>query len=49
MTKAGVGVAGEYGEGVLQVNGRTVGYYSIGAASVGLTLGVAKHSESSCS
>lgn len=45
VTKAGVGVAGEYGEGVLQVNGRTVGYYSIGAASVGLTLGVAKHSE----
>lgn len=45
VTKAGVGVAGEYGEGVLQVNGKTVGYYSIGAASLGLTLGAAKHSE----
>ncbi len=45
VTKAGVGVAGEYGEGALQVNGKTIGYYSIGAASVGLTLGVAKHSE----
>lgn len=45
ITKAGVGVAGEYGEGALQVNGKTTGYYSIGAGSVGLTLGVAKHSE----
>ena len=45
ITKAGVGVAGEYGEGVLQVRGKTVGYYSVGAASVGLTLGLAKHSE----
>ena len=45
VTKAGVGVAGEFGEGALQVNGKTMGYYSIGAASVGLTLGLAKHSE----
>ena len=30
---------------MLQVNGKTVGYYSVGAASVGLTLGLAKHSE----
>ena len=45
VTKGGVGVAGEFGEGVLQVNGKTVGYYSVGAASVGLTLGLAKHSE----
>lgn len=45
VTKAGVGVAGEYGEGVLQVDGKTVNYYSIGAASVGLTLGIGKHSE----
>ena len=45
ITKAGVGVAGEYGEGALQVNGRTVHYYRISAASVGLTLGVAQHSE----
>jgi lipid-binding SYLF domain-containing protein len=45
VTKGGIGVAGEFGEGVLQVNGKTVGYYSVGAASVGLTLGLAKHSE----
>ncbi len=45
VTKGGVGVGGEFGEGALQVNGKTVGYYSVGAASVGLTLGLAKHSE----
>jgi lipid-binding SYLF domain-containing protein len=45
VTKAGAGVAGEFGEGVLRVNGETVNYYSVGSASVGLTLGVARHSE----
>jgi lipid-binding SYLF domain-containing protein len=45
ITKGGVGVAGEFGEGALQVNGKTVGYYSIGGASIGLTLGAAKRSE----
>ena len=45
VTKGGVGVAGEYGEGVLRVKGRTVGYYSVTSASIGLTLGVAKRSE----
>lgn len=45
VTKGGIGVGAEFGEGVLQVNGKTVGYYSVGAASVGLTLGLAKHSE----
>lgn len=45
VTKGGVGIAGEYGEGVLQVDGKTVDYYSLGAASVGLTVGLAKHSE----
>jgi lipid-binding SYLF domain-containing protein len=45
ITKGGVGVGGEFGEGSLQVNGKTVGYYSVGAASVGLTLGLARHSE----
>ena len=45
VTKGGVGIAGEYGEGVLRVNDQTVGYYSVSSASVGLTLGVAKHSE----
>jgi lipid-binding SYLF domain-containing protein len=45
VTKGGVGVAGEYGQGVLRVGHATVDYYSIGSASVGLTLGLAKHSE----
>ncbi len=45
ITKGGVGIAGEYGEGVLRVNDQTVGYYSVSSASVGLTLGIAKHSE----
>jgi lipid-binding SYLF domain-containing protein len=45
VTKGGIGVGGEFGEGALLVNGKTVGYYSVGAASVGLTLGLTKHSE----
>jgi lipid-binding SYLF domain-containing protein len=45
VTKGGVGIGGESGEGALQVNGKTVGYYSLKSASVGLTLGLAKHSE----
>jgi lipid-binding SYLF domain-containing protein len=45
VTKAGIGVGGEFGEGSLRVNGKTVGYYSLGSASVGLTLGLTKHSE----
>ncbi|HEY6823478.1 MAG TPA: lipid-binding SYLF domain-containing protein [Steroidobacteraceae bacterium] len=45
ITKAGVGVGGLHGDGALLENGKTVGYYSTSAASVGLTLGVARHSE----
>src|ERR1700743_234291 len=45
VTKGGAGVAGEFGEGALRVNGQNVGYYSLSSASVGLTLGVAKHRE----
>ena len=45
VTKGGVGVAGEYGEGALRVDHQTVAYYSVSSASVGLTLGIAKHSE----
>jgi lipid-binding SYLF domain-containing protein len=45
VTKGGVGVGAEFGEGALLVKGKTVGYYSVAAASVGLTLGLAKHSE----
>jgi lipid-binding SYLF domain-containing protein len=45
VTKGGAGVAGEFGEGALRINGATVEYYSVASASVGLTLGVARHSE----
>jgi lipid-binding SYLF domain-containing protein len=45
ITKGGAGLAGEYGEGVLQVKGANVGYYNIGSASIGLTLGIASRSE----
>jgi lipid-binding SYLF domain-containing protein len=45
VTKGGVGVAGEFGEGELQVAGTIVDYYSVSSASVGLTLGVGRHSE----
>ncbi len=36
VTKGGVGVGGEYGEGVLRVQGQTVNYYSRASASIGL-------------
>ena len=45
ITKAGVGVGGEHGEGALLEGGKTVGYYSISGASIGLTLGVSRHSQ----
>jgi lipid-binding SYLF domain-containing protein len=37
--KAGIGVGGEYGEGALLVKGKTAGYYSTAAASIGFQLG----------
>ena len=37
--KAGIGIGGEYGEGVLMQRGRTTGYYSIASGSIGLQLG----------
>ena len=45
ITKAGVGVGGEHGDGALLQNGKTIGYYSISGASIGLTLGVSRHSQ----
>src|SRR5271154_3809249 len=36
VTKAGMGVAGEYGEGVLRLKGDTATYYKVTSASVGL-------------
>lgn len=39
VIKAGIGVGGEYGEGVLRIDGEAVQYYSTAAASVGFQLG----------
>jgi lipid-binding SYLF domain-containing protein len=39
VIKAGFGVGGEYGEGALQVDGKTVDYYNTAAASIGLQAG----------
>jgi lipid-binding SYLF domain-containing protein len=37
--RAGVGIGGEYGEGAMRINGRTVEYWSTASASVGFTFG----------
>lgn len=39
VIKAGVGFGGEYGEGSLRINGKTVDYYNTMAASFGLQFG----------
>jgi lipid-binding SYLF domain-containing protein len=39
VIKAGFGIGGEYGEGALRINGKTVEYYSTAAASIGLQIG----------
>lgn len=45
VVKAGFMVGGEYGEGALRVAGRSAGYYSTAAASIGLQLGVQTRTE----
>jgi len=40
IVKAGLVLGGQGGNGALRVNGRTVGYYNIAAASFGLQAGV---------
>ncbi len=42
--KAGFGVGGEYGEGALRINGKTVDYYNTAAASLGFQIGAQKKS-----
>ena len=44
ITKGGLIVGGEYGEGVLRVNGSSEGYYSSASGSIGLQLGVSSRS-----
>lgn len=43
--KAGFGIGGEYGEGVLRIGGRNVAYYSTAAASIGLQAGAQRKSQ----
>jgi lipid-binding SYLF domain-containing protein len=42
--KAGMGLGGEYGEGVLRAGGRSEAYYNIVSGSVGFQLGVQRRS-----
>lgn len=39
VIQAGVGLGGEYGEGVMRIGGHNTGYYSIAAGSLGLQFG----------
>ncbi|CEN56005.1 BPSL1445 family SYLF domain-containing lipoprotein [Candidatus Methylopumilus turicensis] len=45
VMKAGFFVGGDYGEGALQIDGKTVDYYSTAAISFGLQLGAQSRSE----
>jgi lipid-binding SYLF domain-containing protein len=42
IVKAGIGVGGEVGKGVLLQSGKTVGYYRIASGSIGFQLGAQK-------
>ena len=44
ITKASFGIGGAYGEGVLQIGGAAVDYYSVASASYGLQMGAQKYS-----
>ena len=43
ITKAGLGIGGQYGEGALIRDGKAVAYYSTAGASYGLQIGVQKY------
>ena len=43
VTKAGLVVGGEYGEGALRIGGTTVDYYNIASASFGLQIGAQQY------
>ena len=44
VIKAGIGLGGEYGEGVLIIKGNPAGYYDLVSASLGFQLGVQSRS-----
>ncbi|MBW1850120.1 MAG: hypothetical protein JRJ15_01520 [Deltaproteobacteria bacterium] len=39
IIKAGIGIGGEYGEGALRIDGKTVDYYNTATVSIGFQLG----------
>jgi lipid-binding SYLF domain-containing protein len=45
VVKAGIGIGGEYGEGALLVDGKTVAYYNLASASIGFQLGAQARSQ----
>jgi len=44
VIKAGLGLGGEYGEGALRIDGKSVQYYNIASASFGFQIGAQKYS-----
>lgn len=44
VVKAGIALGGEYGEGILRVNGRNVDFYSTAGASIGFQFGAQRKS-----
>jgi lipid-binding SYLF domain-containing protein len=45
VIKGGIGIGGEFGEGALLVGGKTTGYYSTAAGSIGFQLGLQQKSQ----
>jgi lipid-binding SYLF domain-containing protein len=45
IVKAGLGVGGETGDGVLRAGGKNLGYYNTSGASVGLQIGAQSYSQ----
>ena len=45
VTKAGIGIGGEYGQGALIIGGKTTSYYNVAAGSIGFQLGVQQKSQ----
>ncbi len=45
VIKAGLGIGGEYGQGALRIGGRSAGYYSTIAGTIGLQIGAQARSE----
>lgn len=45
VIKAGIGIGGEYGEGALLIDGKTVNYYFTASASIGFQLGAQKKTQ----